>query len=263
MEDNFVNESNDAQSENVSVPNELRMSQEVPESAQYQENEKSEVDTSGITAEEKHLWYLQEDVLGKGQKPEWFKESKYKTIADQAKAYAEVEKKLGGFTGSPEAYEIPQLENGLELTAEDPGLQEFMQVAKEVNMSQDTFNRLTNLYAKNIQSTMPNLEAEYKKLGENADKKIEVVSNWAKTVLSDVEYTSFENSLVSADMVNMLLKLKGSTIEPSIPGASATPPQPAISRAKISELMADPRYMEDKNYRNEVRSLIEKYADKH
>ena len=33
--------------------------------------------------------------------PEWYKADKYKSVAEQAKAYTELEKKFGGFTGAP------------------------------------------------------------------------------------------------------------------------------------------------------------------
>ena len=33
-------------------------------------------------------WMMAEDIKGEGDAPEWFKSNKYKTVADQAKAYA-------------------------------------------------------------------------------------------------------------------------------------------------------------------------------
>ena len=56
-----------------------------------------------------------------GEKPEWLKD-KYKSVEDQAKAYAELEKKFGGFTGSPEGdYEmkVPEGISG-EFDMDDP-----------------------------------------------------------------------------------------------------------------------------------------------
>ena len=42
-----------------------------------------------------------EATAEEGERPEWLKD-KYKTVEDQAKAYNDAEKKLGGFSGSPE-----------------------------------------------------------------------------------------------------------------------------------------------------------------
>lgn len=40
-------------------------------------------------------------VEGTGETPEWFKSNKYKTVADQAKAYTELESRFGAFSGAP------------------------------------------------------------------------------------------------------------------------------------------------------------------
>ena len=46
-------------------------------------------------------YFLTEGIKGTGDTPEWFKADKYKSIADQAKAYTELEKRFGGFKGAP------------------------------------------------------------------------------------------------------------------------------------------------------------------
>ena len=46
-------------------------------------------------------FFLSEGIKGVGDLPEWYKADKYKSIAEQAKAYTELEKKFGGFTGAP------------------------------------------------------------------------------------------------------------------------------------------------------------------
>lgn len=46
-------------------------------------------------------YFLTEGIKGAGDTPEWFKADKYKSIADQAKAYTELEKRFGGFKGAP------------------------------------------------------------------------------------------------------------------------------------------------------------------
>ena len=46
-------------------------------------------------------WYLAEGVAGNGEPPEWFRADKYKTLDEQAKAYVELEKRFGAFTGAP------------------------------------------------------------------------------------------------------------------------------------------------------------------
>ena len=43
-------------------------------------------------------WLWGDEVPGTGEAPEWFNGAKYKSVAEQAKAYPELEKKFGSFT---------------------------------------------------------------------------------------------------------------------------------------------------------------------
>ena len=63
--------------------------------------------------EEVATWNLSEDTPGKGDAPEWFKADKYKTVADQAKAYKDLEGRFGSFTGAPEEYADVTLDENL------------------------------------------------------------------------------------------------------------------------------------------------------
>ena len=82
-------------------------------------------------------YFLTEGIKGTGDTPEWFKADKYKSIADQAKAYTELEKRFGGFKGAPkDGYQAPE---GIE--ADDALFAELKTFAEETNMSQDAFDR--------------------------------------------------------------------------------------------------------------------------
>ena len=81
-------------------------------------------------------YFLSEGIKVVGDLPEWYKADKYKSIAEQAKAYTELEKKIGGFTGAPkEGYSIAE---GVE--AEDALWQELVQFGERTNMSQAALN---------------------------------------------------------------------------------------------------------------------------
>ncbi len=54
-------------------------------------------------------YYLTEGIKGTGEVPEWL-DTKYKSVADQAKGYAELSKKFGGFKGAPKDGYTPQKE---------------------------------------------------------------------------------------------------------------------------------------------------------
>ena len=68
-----------------------------------QETVVESTETQTETASE---WSYADGVPGNGDAPEYFKSDKYKTLADQAKAYTDLEKKFGSFTGAPEEYAL-------------------------------------------------------------------------------------------------------------------------------------------------------------
>ena len=55
----------------------------------------SEGESATTNNEPESSWLWGENVPGTGDAPEWFNSAKYKSIADQAKAYPELEKKFG------------------------------------------------------------------------------------------------------------------------------------------------------------------------
>jgi hypothetical protein len=74
-------------------------------------------------------YFLSDGIKGTGDTPEWYKGDKYKSVAEQAKAYTELEKKFGGFTGAPkDGYQGPE---GIE--ADDALLQELTEFASSAN----------------------------------------------------------------------------------------------------------------------------------
>ena len=98
---------------------ETLLNEEVAETTTEEATETTETPTEG--------WFLNEEVKGEGDVPEWFKADKYKSVAEQAKAYAGLESKLGAFTGAPkDGYEV-ELPEGVdvELDSEDPMLVNF------------------------------------------------------------------------------------------------------------------------------------------
>lgn len=114
-------------------------------------------------------YYLMEGIAGAGDKPEWFLGEKYTSVAEQAKAYTELNKKFGSFTGAPkDGYQLPE---GFD--ADDALAQEVIKFGTESNLNQDGFNKLMELASTQAQVTQEvNQQAELKKLGDNAPQRI-------------------------------------------------------------------------------------------
>lgn len=195
-----------------------------------------------------------------GEKPEWLKE-KYKSVEDQAKAYAELEKKFGGFTGSPEGdYEIKAPEDlPGEFDLEDPRIEWFQNVAKESNMSQATFDKMLHGFAKmEVEANDPEAAKaiEIQALGKNANARLRDLGDWGKANLSQEEFEGFKGLATTAAGVQVLETLIAKTSEGKMP-TSNTVRSPALTQEMLDDMIADPKYKSSAAYRSEVREKFE------
>lgn len=159
-------------------------------------------------------YFLSEGVKGNGEAPDWYNSTKYKSVADQAKAYNELEKKFGGFKGAPkDGYAAPE---GVD--AEDALFTELQSFAKDTNMSQDTLNRAWELLTVNEQAQQE-AEAEYQmqQLGENADKRIKNVEGFLRNNLSADDFNQVSELITTADNVKIIEMIVNATAPAKLP----------------------------------------------
>jgi len=142
-------------------------------------------------------------VKGTGERPDYFEHSKYKTLADQAKAYPEARAKFQELEGKvkaageakapPSEYKLPEFTDalaGLTWNKEDPLLGKAFEVAKKHKISQEAFDD----FAKEMVGPlimhyeMLDLEAEKAAMGPRADERMKWLDGWAKQNLSDEQY---------------------------------------------------------------------------
>ena len=159
-------------------------------------------------------YFLTEGIKGTGDTPEWFKADKYKSIADQAKAYTELEKRFGGFKGAPkDGYQAPE---GIE--ADDALFAELKTFAEETNMSQDAFDRAWEiLQAQSEAVEEVSLETEMAKLGDNATGRIKHVEQFMKNNLDPDTYERLRYAVNSAESVELVEALIKSTAPAKLP----------------------------------------------
>lgn len=190
----------------------------VAEAVAHTDDSKAVAEAVGATSEA--TWNFAEGIAGEGEAPEWFKADKYKTVADQAKAYKDLEGRFGSFTGAPEEYEPIELsqelqERGIEISSDDPLIEKAMEFAKENNMNQEGFNQMVNLYAETMAAEQIALE-NYKQeqieaLGSNAQTRINNLNAWANANLSPEMMEDFQGLATSADSVKTLERLVAMT----------------------------------------------------
>jgi hypothetical protein len=223
-------------------------------------------------------WYWQNGVPGEGEAPEWLK-PKYQSVADQAKAYTALESRFGSFTGAPEAYEVPgaeyfmkdiDLPEGVDfnLDESDPLLASFSELAKEMNLSQDGYNKMVGLYIKqqvNDYGAQMEEKANQKKLlGENADQRLTAIAQWGRNNLDEDGYAKLEESLQTAAAVEVVEALIAKTRNAKVPTSSQVQGAPGITKEDYDAEFAKKGpngewlYQTDPAHRSKVRKMADR-----
>lgn len=197
-------------------------------------------------------WFYDENIKGDGDRPEWLKD-KYKTAADQAKAYVEIEKKLGAFKGAPDEYDLTIKDYPeLKFSNEDPLLKDFLDNAKKNGVSQEYVSELLGTYAQALTINIPDADAEMKKIGPNAAQDLQILSQWAGNYLSKEEFGAFSNMITTADAFRVFDKLRQNSTRAEVapPGSQNAHHE---SEEQVRSLVSDPRYDSDPEFREDVR----------
>ena len=166
-------------------------------------------------------YYLTDGIKGIGEKPEWLNE-RYATVAEQAKGYAELEKKFGGFKGSPkDGYSPPE---GID--KEDGLYKELEAFATKTNMNADAFTEAWELLtAQNMVAEEYDQQQEFNKLGNNAQERIKNVEGFMKNALSEDEYLEAQQYVTSAEDIALIEMLVKATTPTKLPIEGGIHPQ--------------------------------------
>ena len=167
-------------------------------------------------------YFLAEGIKGAGETPEWYKSDKYQSVAEQAKAYTELEKKFGGFKGAPkDGYTAPE---GVE--SDDALLTELTEFAKDTNMSDEAFGRAWELLSAQEQAVEEvSQEMEMQKLGENATQRLKTVEGFLKNNLDADTYSAAQELVTTADSVALIEMIVKATMPAKLPIEGGEHPQ--------------------------------------
>lgn len=167
-------------------------------------------------------YFLAEGIKGTGEAPEWYIADRYKSVAEQAKGYSELEKKFGGFRGSPkDGYKNPE---GVE--ADDVLLQEVLSFAQDTNMSQDAFERTWELMTAQEQAVEEvSKEMELQKLGDNVEQRLRNVEGFLKNNLDADTYAKAQDLVTTAESVQLVEMLVKATMPTKLPIDGGEHPQ--------------------------------------
>ena len=159
-------------------------------------------------------YFLSDGIKGTGDAPEWYKGDKYKSVAEQAKAYTELEKKFGGFTGAPkDGYAGPE---GVE--SDDALLQELTEFATKTNMSQEAFGEAWELLSAQGEAVEAvSQEQEIAALGSNAEERIKNVEGYLKNNLDADDYETVRDLVTDAKSIQLIEYMVRATAPTKLP----------------------------------------------
>lgn len=201
------------------------------------------------------------------ERPEWLLD-KYmsddrdlaESIAEQAKAYTEAQKRLGGFTGAPEddyTFAMPEGIEG-EIDTELDAYQQFTQVARDANMSQETAQKLFNIFVGYQDQTNKQFAIDFNNekemLGPQADQRIGAVASWAQSNLAPEDMPVLESMLMRADQMAVMEKLIGKTRQSPVPKTNQVEaPIAGYSQHQFDQDVNSERFRTDRAFREQVR----------
>lgn len=209
----------------------------------------------------------QQEVEGQEQKqatdrPEWLPEG-YEKPEDLAKAHAELLEKTAAFTGAPESgeYELTLSEGqeGFTFFEHEKGdIKSFMNIAKEMNMSQEAFQKLLGLYvdSKIVQDEQNLVERQRATLEfVGGQKELATINAKAKAKLTPDQFKLLQHAASTApDAAGAAIMLVNSLALGGETNPITRVPQSESLKTKgeLREMMKDPRYKSDPEYRKQI-----------
>jgi len=227
---------------------------------------------SAETSQEGSKWYMAPDVEGQGEKPEWFNDKQYNTVADQAKSAQEMRQKLGAFSGSPKEYSL-DLGNDykdVKLDMEDPLLKDFTEFAQKNKMSQEAYTDTVKMFVEysNLQDQRQSQELtefqnmELEKLGgaEEAKQKIDEMCQWFGQNFPNCNVEDMKDMMYFADAFNIFRSMRDKMSYGKVPSSDEQNNSDSTPAHELREMLNNRKYLSDPSYQKMV---DEKYKAKY
>jgi hypothetical protein len=212
----------------------------------------------------------------------WDADRKEVNLENLASSYNALEKKLGSRTEDlskqvrqdleqerlgkvPEEYKVnvPELPENVDVSvSEDMEIvQWWKDTAKQNGLSQEQFDEGVKVFIDNAMATLPDVNVEMQKLGDNSKERVEAAELWSKKNLSPEAYSTFSSIASTADGVKAIEEIMKMTKDSPMP---TTPTQVSVTPdlGDLKSMMNDPRYYDsnkrDDSYIKRVTELYEK-----
>lgn len=226
----------------------------------------SNASSGGPETSEQASWWWDDKTPGTGERPEWLP-AKYKSAADAARAFKELEKKLGA---APSEYDWSKGKSWVD--TDYLPFQELADFAKSKHVTQDVMDKMLETVGDYLDEFSVDYSEERAALGDNAEDRLRVLNNWAKSNFSEDAYHALTSSMRTADAVKAIEEIRLKMIEnnTTIPTGNESP-QGMQSLEDIQTEMTNnlEKYKNDPAYRKEIQAKISmaskdsRYVDKH
>jgi hypothetical protein len=200
-------------------------------------------------------WFWDANTPGQGERPEFLPE-KYKSVADVAKAYKELESRLGT---APKEYDFSKGESWMEPDYEP--FHEMAEFARSKHVPQDVMDKMLESVGLYLDEFRTDLNEEKSKLGEKATERLQVLNNWAKSNLSEKSFAALTAGMRTADQIEALEEIRNKMLNNTtmVPGGNTSVATGGMTLEEYrSELNANfAKYKTDPAYRKDMEKKLE------
>ena len=215
----------------------------------------SEAEDAPIETQEPS-WHWDEGIAGTGDRPDYLA-SKFKSVADAAKSYNQLEKKLGS---APKEYSFDIAKDWLDPDFEP--LKEAAAFAKDKHVSQDVIDNILGAATLYMQQGQVDTKAEIEKLGPDGAERAEVLTNWAKSNLSESAFNTVVNTFDTAEAIKAIEEIRSIAMGEStmVPPGNDAAQNSHESIGDIQQEMIEnlAKYKSDPSYRKQLTAKFER-----
>jgi hypothetical protein len=210
---------------------------------------------SPSTTPDSPSWHWDDNTPGSGDRPDWLP-GKFKTVADAAKSYSELEKRVGS---APSEY---SLEKGQGWIEPDYGpFQDMLTLAKSKHVPQEVMDSMLESVGKYLDEFKIDGTEERAKLGEKAEERLGLLDNWLGSNFSKETREALSESLKTADAILALEEVRNKMLNSTttIPNSNHEAVNNAPTLQDIQSEMNKnlDKYKTDPVYRRELQAKIE------
>tara|TARA_R110000850_G_scaffold212078_1_gene337820 strand:+ start:3701 stop:4393 length:693 start_codon:yes stop_codon:yes gene_type:complete len=198
-------------------------------------------------------WWWDKSNPGVGDRPDWLPE-KYKSAEDTAKAFKELEKRLGS---APDKYDWSKGKGWVDEEYEP--FQKMAEFAKSNHVPQVVMDNMLESVGTYLDEFNTDYTAEKEALGENAENRLNTIDNWAKANFSEETHKALISNLRTAGDVKAIEEMRSKMVDgmTTIPTGNETAPTAMTVKEIQAEMLQNyDKYKIDEGYRAEIKGKI-------